>query len=308
MGRKRKFYKGTLNHVYQRTVGGVHLFYTLEDALVFYTIFSVCVKSSNIKVLKLCIMHNHVHILIRADNVKDLYSFMDRFTAWFVRVYNRRHGRTGKLFKKSFGSAPKWEEKKQRSAIIYIGNNPVEKHFCRFAEESRWNFLAYSRSDYPFSEPIKLSKASTDLKVFIKRVDNLIKLNLPLKYSMLSCFTRKLNAKELKQLVDHIIAGYYVFEDDELISLFKSYEDMLLAMHSTTGDEFEIKEEKDDFSLTSFNEMMRFLRSRYSSDFINKMISLPFEEKYKIVGELQANTSASNHQICKFLHVPLEKK
>ena len=82
---------------------------------------------------------------------------------------------------------------------------------------------------------------------------------------------------------------------------------MLLAMRSTTGDEFEIKEEKDDFSLTSFDEMMRYMKSQYSVDFINKMISLPLEDKYKLVSELQVNTSASNYQICKFLHIPIEK-
>ena len=121
---------------------------------------------------------------------------MDRVTAWFVRAYNRQHSRTGKLLKKSFGSAPKWDEKKQRSAIIYVGNNPVEKHFCMYAEEYRWNFLAYAKSDHPFSEPIKLTEVSTNLKAYINQVDNLSKLNLPLKYSMLSCFSKRLNASK----------------------------------------------------------------------------------------------------------------
>lgn len=307
MGQKRKFFKWTLNHVYQRTVEGVHLFYTQEDCLVFYTIFSVCARSCHLKVLKLCIMHNHIHALIQAENVKELYSFMDRVTAWFVRAYNRQHSRTGKLLKKSFGSAPKWDEKKQRSAIIYVGNNPVEKHFCMYAEEYRWNFLAYAKSDHPFSEPIKLTEVSTNLKAYINQVDNLSKLNLPLKYSMLSCFSKRLNAKEMEQLIDYIIVSYAPFDYDGLTSLFRSYEDMLLAMRSTTGDEFEIKEEKDDFSLSSFQEMMGYMKSNYSIDFINKMIGLPLEDKFKIVIALQANTSASNYQICKFLHIPIKR-
>ena len=82
---------------------------------------------------------------------------------------------------------------------------------------------------------------------------------------------------------------------------------MLLAMRSTTGDEFEIKEEKDDFSLSSFQEMMGYMKSNYSIDFINKMIGLPLEDKFKIVIALQANTSASNYQICKFLHIPIKR-
>ena len=83
---------------------------------------------------------------------------------------------------------------------------------------------------------------------------------------------------------------------------------MITAMHSTTGGEYDIKEDRDDFSITSFKAMMKYLRSKYSDDFITKMISLPIEEKFKLASELTYNTCASNHQICKFLHIPMLKK
>ena len=62
---------------------------------------------------------------------------MDRFTSWFVREYNSFSGRTGKLFKKNYGSAPKSDSKKIRSCINYIGNNPVEKSLCERAQDYR---------------------------------------------------------------------------------------------------------------------------------------------------------------------------
>ena len=105
MKRRRRFYNGIINHVYQRTVGGVHLFYTIEDCLVFLSILSVCVRSSNVRVLELCLMHNHFHMLIIADSFEDLSSFMQRLTSWYAISYNSEHGRKGRLFKKNFGSA-----------------------------------------------------------------------------------------------------------------------------------------------------------------------------------------------------------
>ena len=305
---RRKFYNGVINHVYQRTVGGVHLFYSIDDCLVFLSILSVCARSSKVQILEACLMHNHIHILILVESSDELCSFMQRMTSWFVRLYNREHGRKGHLLKKNFGSAPKWDEKKQRSASIYIGNNPVEKNFCQNAEEYRWNFLAYARSNNPFSDPISAGKSSFSLKKCSKIVDGLISQNLPLRYSIISHFKKKLNAKEFEQLVDHIIVGYYPFDNNRLISLFKSYDDMITAMHSTTGGEYDIKEDRDDFSITSFKAMMKYLRSKYSDDFITKMISLPIEEKFKLASELTYNTCASNHQICKFLHIPMLKK
>lgn len=304
---RRKFYNGVINHVYQRTVDGVHLFYSVDDCLVFFSIMSVCARSSNVQILEACLMHNHIHILIFTESSDELCSYMQRLTSWFVRMYNKEHGRKGHLLKKNYGSAPKWDEKKQRSTAIYIGNNPVEKNFCQYAEEFRWNFLAYATSDNPFSDPIREMNSSSNLKKCIKIVDGIISQNLPLRYSMISYFKRRLNAKEFEQLVDHIIKGYYPFDKNGLGSMFKSYDDMLLAMHATTGGEFDIKEDRDDFSLTSFKAMIGYLQSKYSDDFITKMISLPIEEKFKLASELTANTFASNHQICKFLHIPILK-
>jgi REP element-mobilizing transposase RayT len=70
MRKKRKFYSGVLNHVYQRSLNGVNLFYEDEDFLVFYTIFSVCVRSSDVEALMLCIMFNHFHALLRARSAQ----------------------------------------------------------------------------------------------------------------------------------------------------------------------------------------------------------------------------------------------
>lgn len=307
MKRKRKFYNGVVNHVYQRTVGGVHLFYTKEDCLVFLSILSVCTRSSNVRVLKLCIMHNHFHMLVIAESFDELSLFMDRFTSWFVRAYNIEHGRRGRLLHKSYGSAPKWEDKKLRSAIIYIGNNPVEKMYCQYAEDYQWNFLAYAKSGFPFSSPIVLRRASGNLKKALKLIDNLIELNKPLRYSTLAFMKARLDDKEYQQLTDYIVSCYSPFDFEELVSRFKSYDNMLLAMHSTTGSEYDIKEDRDDFSLASFKEMMRYMQNHHSDDFVAKMISLPLDDKFKLVSELQAHTSASNYQICKFLHVPLIK-
>lgn len=124
---RRKFYEGVVNHVYQRTVDWVNIFYCHEDFLVFYTIFAVCVKSSNVSVLELCLMYDHIHFLIQTETMMELSAFVDRFTAWFVHEYNNSIGRSGKLFHKNFGSAPKSKEKAVRTAINYVGNNPVEK-------------------------------------------------------------------------------------------------------------------------------------------------------------------------------------
>ena len=70
--------------------------------------------------------------------------------AWYAREFNQSVSLAGRLLKKNFGSAPKRDDKAVRTAINYVGNNPVEKRLCVCPEEYRWNFIAYGNSRHPF--------------------------------------------------------------------------------------------------------------------------------------------------------------
>lgn len=308
MRKRRKFYRGVVNHVYQSTIDGEHLFYCTEDYLVFFTILSVCARSAEIQILELCLMHNHVHILIRTETCEELSKFINHFSAWFVHEYNSFIGRSGKLLKKNFGSAPKWEEKRLRSSIIYIGNNPVEKRFCKKADEYRWNFLKYGLSDHPYSEQVVMRKASSELRKAIKEVDIMNKLNLPLKYAQLIRFMKKLSEKERDQLTDYIISQFSPIDYKGLMSYFKSYNAMISAMESTTGDDYDIRETRDDFSIKAFNEMTEYLHKSMPLHEIRKVTAFTTEKKIEIFRELQLHCSASEQQICRFLHLKMKRK
>ena len=307
MRKRRKFYRGVVNHVYQRTIGGFQLFYTVEDCLVFFTILSVCSRSANVQILELCLMHNHFHTLVKTETLQELSDFVDHFSAWFVREYNSYVGRKGKLFKKNFGSAPKWDEKKLRSAIIYVGNNPVEKKFCNRAYEYRWNFLAYRNNPWPFSDKLVKRRASYHLLKALKEVDSMVQLNLPLKYVQLNRIFQKLVSNEKEQLVDYIISSYLPFDYLELESHFKSYDSMLLAMESTTGDDYDINESRDGFTLPVFDEMMKYMVSKLPENKVRAITTYTLDEKIALAKVLQAHTSASSDQICNFLHLKTQK-
>ena len=154
MKRRRRFVDGECNHIYQRTLNGFNIFYDLEDYLVFYMILSTSARKFRVRVLKICLMVDHIHILLEADSCQEMSEFVRYYSSVFVREFNDSIGRNGQLMYKSFGSAPKKGDKKTRSAIVYIGNNPVEKKICANAEEYRWNFIAYLDNDNPFSQNI----------------------------------------------------------------------------------------------------------------------------------------------------------
>ena len=303
MRKRRKFYNGSINHIYQRSADGNNLFYDYEDFLVFYTILSVCARSSDIKPLMLCIMYNHFQLLMRTMTIQELSEFMDRVTSWYVMEFNYSIGRKGRLLKKNFGSAPKWNEKAIRTAINYIGNNPVEKNLCEAAEDYRWNFIAFIHSPHPFSESIRRDKASKAMRRVLNEIDSAVDLNIPLKHAQLRRIFRKLSDIEKEQIIDYIIYRYLPFDKEELLKHYESYESMLAAMHSNTGSEHDIREEWNPESDTSYIEMTQYIRSKWPEKPARSVIMSVPEGKIKLAKELKNNTSGSRRQIARFLHI-----
>ena len=91
-----------------------------DESNVFIIDYSTKINSR--RQLEICIMRNHVHLLIAADNLDDISSFVRHYTSLFVTEFNRDIGRTGPLFHKSFGSAPKRGSKSIRYEYDEAGN------------------------------------------------------------------------------------------------------------------------------------------------------------------------------------------
>ena len=153
-GHKRRMPPETFQHIYQRSINQFIIFYSMEDRLVYFTIFAVLARTYRIVVLALALMFDHIHSLIQASERKTYATFIGVVTLTFALAYNRDSGRKGALFEKAYSNAPKRRDKDVRTCIAYNYNNSVEKKLFVRAEEDRWNFLAYVDNPHPFSAPI----------------------------------------------------------------------------------------------------------------------------------------------------------
>lgn len=306
-GQNRKCYKGVLNHSYQRTKGGEILFYSTEDHLVFFTIFCVTASHYPIQILKLCQMPDHIHSSVIVERRSDLSAFVHDYTTCFARENNRTCHRTGPLFQSPFGSVPKFGEKKVKSNLVYVDNNPVERKLCVRAEQYPWNFVAYATSDHPFSEPFLISKATKEMKRAVKEVKARHASGQYLPYRVLRRLFKHLSLKEQNQLTDIIVSIYSVIDHQAAIRQFGSYEEMLIADHSTTGGEYEMDEVfigKDD---SWYNRMTTILLRELNLDDIHDILGLPIDKKYDLYLLLREKTMAPGPQIAKYLRMPLQK-
>lgn len=257
---RRIFYNNRcIAHVYQRGLNMSVLFYSEKDILVFYTLLHKFKNKHDIKILGVVCMYNHYHVLIIARSQETISRFMCEFEAAYSREFNKSIGVKGPLIKRAYGLSNKFGEKKQREAAAYLYNNPVEKSLSIRAIDYQWNFLAYAKSDHPFSDKLIMCKASDHMRRCIQEVNGIIKLDSFINYDFLNRWFPKLNKGEINQLIDYIIVKFKVVDYDELIKLYGSYEKMLIAFDSNIGSEHDIKEDYSERSYKSYNGLMNAL-------------------------------------------------
>ena len=302
-GHKRRMPPETFQHIYQRSINQFIIFYSMEDRLVYFTIFAVLARTYRIVVLALALMFDHIHSLIQASERKTYATFIGVVTLTFALAYNRDSGRKGALFEKAYSNAPKRRDKDVRTCIAYNYNNSVEKKLFARAEEDRWNFLAYVDNPHPFSAPIDRKKASKKLIRSMEAATRYHKRNEYLDYPVVRALFDGLGVDEREQLLDFIISLYLPIDRERLLGFYKSYEDMVIAINSNTGSEYDINEFFDPESHQDFAQMLEITGRSSFADDPRSIILAPLAQRRQIANTLLRLTGGSRNHVKRFLHL-----
>ena len=302
-GHRRKIPEDTFQHIYQRSINQFVIFYSMEDRLVYFTIFAVLARTYGIIVLALALMFDHIHCLIEASDRKTYARFIGVVTLTFALAYNRDSGRKGALFEKAYSNAPKRREKDVRTCIAYNYNNSVEKKLFVRAEQDRWNFLAYIGNPHPFSAPVDKKKASKKLIRSMDAVTRYHQRNVYLDYPVVRALFDGLSVDEREQLLDFIISLYLPIDRERLLGFYKSYEDMVVAINSNTGSEYEINEVFDPDSHQDFAQMLEITGRSTFADDPRSVILSPVAKRRQIADTLLRLTGGSLNHVKRFLHL-----
>ena len=305
--KRRKFFKDILTHCYQRSADDGVLFYSYGDHLVYFTIYCVLARKYGIQVLDLCQMPDHLHDSVRAKRKSDLSAFKRDVNTAFSKQWNDRCRTKGHVLRKRYGWAQKFGDKKGRTNLVYVGNNPVERRLVEKAEDYRWNYLAYADSDHPFSKKLVIRDARWPLQKAVKEVKAQFKAGKPLNYAQLDRLFKPLTREEGLQLTDFIITTYNCIDYKAANRFFDTGEDMIMSMHVTTGSEHDINEVFIGKSDAPYQQMTSFLLKNHFVEDIHDILSMTTDEKYDLFLRLRPQTEALDEQIARFLHMPLKK-
>lgn len=303
MHMKRRVAEGEVHHIYQKTKGGVVIFYSLRDYLVYFTIFCTLAERMDVTVLALCPMPDHLHNACRFTSAEQMVRFVQQYTHCFSREWNKSRRRKNSLFQKRFGSSVKLGNKAVRTTINYNNNNPVERKIVVKAEDYRWNFLRYFKNRNPYSRPLDESVASGKLRSALRDIRAIYKKGDWVHYAQLDLWMKGLSPSEVQQLADYIISTWNVIDYVGAISYYGDYEAMIRSFHDNTGSEHDIREDKDNYSDAVYKDCTRILMKEEYISSVREVPGLPILRKYELHKLLSARTAAKPSQIKKYLHI-----
>lgn len=180
---------------------------------------------------------------------------MNAVCSVFARMYNKRYHRKGQLFKKSFGSAPKYSETDIYDCVIYIQNNPIPKKAIEHAVDYRWNFLAYMDSRTPFSHPVDHSSVPDALKARFSLVEKMHSSGQYIDYHAFDSLTIGLEDGACRQMADHIVSVYNIIDYRTLLSRWKTKDEIVRMLDLVKGSEYGLKEDTSHEDYRIYDKM-----------------------------------------------------
>ena len=234
-------------------------------------------------------------------HLTQLRTYMQQLLSTFARIIQEDRALEGPVFKRPFGSAPKVSPKEQRSSIIYLYNNPVEKRLCTRAADDRWTFLRYAKETFPFSSKLVKRNVRYALRTATDLVDREVSAGRYLRPALLRNLFQPLTREEQEQLTDYIIQRYQFIHHDEAIGRFDDYEAMLAACDASSGKEFDVGEVFDSYSDTPYRDMAHMAaKAGLFEDW--KLFHLDPGVRQKWLRTFRSACSATELQARKFMH------
>ena len=161
-------------HIMVQGLNKEYIFNSNIDKDKYLKIMNKIIKDVNLEIIVYCIMDNHIHILIKTENIEQLSKFMQRVNTLYARYYNEKYNRVGYVFCNRFKRQIIYTEKQLYICINYIHNNPVKAKMCNYPYEYKYSsFREYTKNIKFFQSYInKVNFEEDDRDILFLEIDD----------------------------------------------------------------------------------------------------------------------------------------
>jgi len=127
------------HHVTQRGTNRSEIFLHDGDRRFLLKTIKDWSEKTETKVWAYCLMGNHFHLLLVPLSGYGLSKCLHGITFRYAQYFNRRYGRSGRLWQNRYFSCPVDKDQYLWAVVRYIENNPVRANLVAKAEDWAWS-------------------------------------------------------------------------------------------------------------------------------------------------------------------------
>lgn len=142
----RNYIKTSFFHIITQGINKNYIFEHDDDIKYYICTMYKLKEEHNVKIIAYCIMNNHAHMLLEANNTTDLSKYMQCLNTRYGQYYNKKYSRVGYVFRNRYKSEGIYTEEYLYNCINYIYCNPIKAKICNYPWE------------YPYSNYRKITE------------------------------------------------------------------------------------------------------------------------------------------------------
>jgi len=137
---------GYCYHVINRGNNHARVFHDSADYAAFLSLIVETQQHLAMPVLALCLMPNHLHLVVRPDGNGDLARWTHRLFTTHVRRHHRKYQTSGRVWQGRFKAFLIQEDDHLITVMRYVERNALRAGLVARAEDWRWSSLRWRRT------------------------------------------------------------------------------------------------------------------------------------------------------------------
>jgi putative transposase len=166
---------GYPHHIVQRGNNKEKVFLGRKDYEAYLSFLEKYSEKKEASILAYCLMQNHVHLLVRPTENDGLAKMMQGVTLCYTQYFNRKEGRTGRLWECRYHSTVVDGDSYLWTVSKYIENNPVRAGIAKRPEDYSYSSAKahiLGRKDPLLKEPLFGKSDLNEYRIFIKSAED----------------------------------------------------------------------------------------------------------------------------------------
>lgn len=135
----RQISESGLYHIVFRGINKQSIFEEDSDYIKMKVILSELKAEMKFEIYVYCFMSNHVHILLKEQNMGDISMIMKRLLTRYARWYNIKYKRSGALIANRYKSQPVEVDEYFLNVVRYIHQNPIKAKLVEYIGDYKWS-------------------------------------------------------------------------------------------------------------------------------------------------------------------------